>query len=87
MWVNAHYVWGGGAPPRSHSVLFSKVVHVWTSTTVILEYIFPNILHNMVNHNTINYIYISTYIVWFQNIFVTKKCKYTLKMIKMIFSL
>jgi hypothetical protein len=52
----------------------------------------------MVDHNTQNpidfLIFFPTYIVWFQNIFVTKKytslctkrCKYIQKMIEMIFS-
>ncbi len=37
-----------------HIVLFSKGVHIWTSTMVGLEHIFPNFLHNMVDHNTKN---------------------------------
>jgi hypothetical protein len=35
-----------------HIVLFSKGVHVWTLTMVILEHIFPNFSHIMVDHNT-----------------------------------
>jgi hypothetical protein len=35
-----------------HIVLFSKGVHFWTSTVVILEHIFPNVLYNMLDHNT-----------------------------------
>jgi len=65
---------------------------------VILEHIFPIFLHNMVDYNTNNSIakkiIFSTYIVRFQSIFVAKKrmslctknCKYTKKMIEMIFS-
>jgi hypothetical protein len=67
-----------GGQKCCHIVLFSRGVHVWTSTTIILEHIFPNFLHNMVNHNTKKFkqkeIFFSTYIAWFQNIFVTKKC-------------
>jgi hypothetical protein len=37
-----------------HIVLFSRGVHVWTSTMVILQDIFPNFLHNMVDYNTKN---------------------------------
>jgi hypothetical protein len=66
---------------------------------VIFEHVFPEFLHNMVNYNTKNSIaknfIFQTYIVQFQNIFVakkcmslcTKKCKYTQKMIELIFSL
>jgi hypothetical protein len=35
-------------------VLFSKGVHVWSSSMVILEHIFLNFLHNMVDHNINN---------------------------------
>jgi hypothetical protein len=49
--VKAHY---GGGQKCCHIVLFSKVVRVWTSTMVILKHIFPNFLHNMVEHNTKN---------------------------------
>jgi hypothetical protein len=82
-----------------HIVLFSRGVHVWTSTMIILEHIFPNFLHNMVDYNTKNSIarkiHFPTYIVWLQSIFVekkctslcTKKCKYTQKMSEMIFSI
>jgi len=35
-----------------HIVLFFKGVHFWTSTVVILEHIFPNVLYNMLDHNT-----------------------------------
>jgi len=67
---------------------------------VMLEHIFPNFLHNMVDYNTNNLIakilfFFPTYIVRFQSIFmakkckhyVLKKCKYTQKMIEMILSL
>jgi hypothetical protein len=49
--VKAHYK---GA--KNVVTLFSSGVHVWTSTMVILEHIFPNFLHNMVGHNTKNLI-------------------------------
>jgi len=77
-----------------HIVLFSKGVHVWTSTMVILEHNFSTFLHNMVDYNTRNSIakkiIFPTYIVRFQNIFVAKKCtslcikkcKYTKKWLK-----
>ncbi len=96
LWVKSHY---GGGPKCCHIVLFSRGVHVWTSTMVILEHIFPKFLHNMVDYNTKNSItkkiIFPTYNVQFQSIFVTKtctsictkKCKYTQKMIEMIFSL
>jgi hypothetical protein len=51
LWVKSHCK---GAQKCYHIVLFSKGVHVWTSTMVILEHIFPNILHNMVDYNTKN---------------------------------
>ncbi len=88
-----------GGQKCCHIVLFSKGVHVWTSTMLILEHIFPNFLHNMVGHNTknsiIKKIIFPTYIVRFQSIFAiekcmsmcTKKCKYIQKMIEIIFSL
>ncbi len=37
-----------------HIVLFSKGVHVWTSTMVILKCIFRIFLHNMVDYNINN---------------------------------
>jgi len=43
-----------GGQKCCHIVLFSKGVHVWTSTMVILEHIFLNFLHNMVGYNTKN---------------------------------
>ncbi len=59
-------------------VLFSKSVHVWTSTMVILQHIFPIFLHNMVDYNTKSLItkkyFFPTYIVQFQNMFVANKC-------------
>jgi hypothetical protein len=58
--------------------LFSKSVHVWTSTMVILQHIFPIFLHNMVDYNTKSLItkkyFFPTYIVQFQNMFVANKC-------------
>jgi hypothetical protein len=44
-----------------HIVLFSKGVHVWTLTMVILEYIFPNFLLNTVDYNTKNSIAIKNH--------------------------
>jgi hypothetical protein len=88
-----------GGQKCCHIVLLSKGVHVWISTMVILEHIYPNFLHNMVDYNTKNSITkkipLPTYIVQFQSIFVakkcmslcTKKCKYTQKVIEMIFNL
>jgi hypothetical protein len=88
-----------GGQKCCHIVLFSRCVYVWNSTMVILKHIFPNILHNMVSYNTknsiTNKIPFPTYIVWFQNIFMAKKCtslytkncKYTQKNIEMIFSI
>jgi hypothetical protein len=72
-------------------------VHVWTSTMVIFEDIFPNFLHNMVDYNTriqsqwkffFNlYFFILKYIYGKKcTSLCTKKCKYTQKMIEMIFS-
>jgi hypothetical protein len=43
-----------GGQKCCHIVLFSRGVHVWTSTMVILEHIFPNFLHNMIDYNTKN---------------------------------
>jgi hypothetical protein len=37
-----------------HIVPFSKGVHIWASTMVILEHIFPNFLHNMIDYNIKN---------------------------------
>ncbi len=47
--VKAHYK---GGQKCCHIVLFSRGVCVWTSTMIILEHIFPNFLHNMVDYNT-----------------------------------
>jgi hypothetical protein len=44
----------GGLKMFSHYIVFSKGVHFWTSTKVILEHIFSNFLHNMVDFNTKN---------------------------------
>ncbi len=69
------------------------------STMVILEHIFPNFLHNMVDYNTKNSIAkkipfsnlhceVPKYICGKKCISLCiKKCKYTQKMIEMIFSL
>jgi len=85
IWATWAMEWGHGAESAlwggqkcCHIILFSKGVHVWTLTMVILEHIFPNFVHNMVDHNTkihskINFFF-PTYIVWFQSIFVAKKC-------------
>ncbi len=66
---------------------------------VILGHIFLIFLHNMVDYNTKiqlqRKLFFPTYIVRFQNIFVAKQCmslcikncKYTQKMIEMIFTL
>ncbi len=87
-----------GGQKCCHIVLFSKDFYVWTSTMVILQHIFPNCLHNMIDYNIKNSITkkipFPTYIVRFQNIFVakkctslcTRKCKYTQNKIEMIFS-
>jgi hypothetical protein len=82
MWVKAHY-WGGGEK-CCHFVLFSRGVHVWASTMVIFEHIFPKVLHNMVDYNKkksiVKKFLFLVYIVWFWNIFVAKKCShYALK--------
>jgi len=50
LWVKAHYK-GVGGQKCCYIVLFSRGVHVWISTMVILEHIFPNVLHNMVDYN------------------------------------
>jgi hypothetical protein len=88
-----------GGPNCCHIVLFSRGVHVWTLAMVILEHIFSNFLHNMVDYNTKNSI---TKKILFSNLYcevpkyicgktmyitMYKKCKYTQKMIEMIFSL
>jgi hypothetical protein len=67
-----------GGQKCCHIVLCFRGVNVWTSTMVILKHTFPNFLHYMVGHNTKNLIkkeiYFSNYIVWFQSIYVAKKC-------------
>jgi hypothetical protein len=45
-----------GGQKCCHIVLFSRGVHAWTPTMVILEHIFPNLLHNLVDHNIKNLI-------------------------------
>jgi len=96
-----HYGWSTlqGGQKCCHIVLFSRGVHVWTSTMVILEHIFPTVLHNMVDYNTKNsiakkfsfsnlYCAILKYICGKKYTWLcAKKCKYTQKMIEMIFSL
>ncbi len=68
-----------------HIVLFSKGVHVWTSTMVILEHIFPNFLHNMVDYDTKNSItkkiHFSQLILWGSKVYLLQKiiCHYVLK--------
>ncbi len=42
----------GGGQKCCHIVLFSRGVHVLTSTMVILEHVFPKNFHNMVDYNT-----------------------------------
>jgi hypothetical protein len=67
-------LWGG--QKCCHIVLFSKGVHVWTSTMVILEHIFPNLLHNMVDYNTKNSITIYSFfqlILWGSKIYLWQK--------------
>jgi hypothetical protein len=52
LWNNEKHITRG--QKCCHIVLFSNGVHVWTSTIVTLEHIFPNFLHNMVDFNTKN---------------------------------
>jgi hypothetical protein len=90
---------GGGGQKFCHIVLVSRGVHVWISTMVILEHIFPNFLHNMVDYNTKNsiakkiifsnlYCEVPKYICGKKSMSLyIKKCKYIQKMIEMIFSL
>jgi len=56
-----------------HNVLFSKDVHIWTSTMVILEHIFANVLHNgwkhtmppkFCNHKHKNYAFEFFWYIW-----------------------
>jgi hypothetical protein len=69
--VKAHY---GGA--KNVVTLYSFLgVSMFELHMVILEHIFPNFFHNMVDYNTKNQLkrfFFPTSIVKFQNIFVTK---------------
>jgi hypothetical protein len=56
---NISFLWGvtahcEGPKMLSHYIVFQRWGHVWTSTIVILEHIFSNVLHNMVDYNTKN---------------------------------
>jgi hypothetical protein len=67
-----------------HIVFFCRGIHVWTSTMVILEHIFPNALYNMLDYNTKNSIskkipFFNLYCVIPKYICGKKKCHYVLK--------
>jgi hypothetical protein len=98
LWVKSHY-WGGagwGAKMLSHCIFFQGCPCLNFNHGNIGAF-FPIFLHNMVDYSTKNSttIFFLTYSLQFQNIFVkkkctlmcNKKCKYTQKMIEMIFSL